>query len=309
MFDSVPFDDAVYTALYFMQFYNDTTGNDGLAIQLFSDVLAFSADTLQEEIAALQTMAFQNMKTTVEHCFLTDSISSEDNSSAFHPLVQSYVDVLMDRTADVVDESNYVEQFYLEIDKAQLFNLIGRREMCWQLLNNLDNCPVDSTEQAYLNSWIYSVEKEILDLQAGIGAYISDSIYSEVDTSYFNTPFAIEADEFYFGSNILSVDLVTYANCDLVTWKNLSGLEEDLQFLIYPNPTQSILTLAYESKPSGTCIFSIQDMNGRKLIEQAILNEKGIMQFDLSQYPDGVYVYQIMDGKEVLQSGQIVKQR
>jgi len=305
--DSLLLSEALYYGIHSMQFNDDSLGNDFLALDIFYDVLMYDYDSISVEVDEMLDVAFQNMKTTIEHTFLTDSISIADNESNFHPKVQNYVDVLMHRSDDIITADNYVKQFYLEIDKAQMFNLIGNKNMAWQLLNNLDNCPVDSTEQDYLNQWLTEIGQEILYIQAGIENFGNDSVVGQIDTTLFNTPSPLEADEFYFGSQILGVDMVTYANCGLITFKSLDNSSER-NFMIYPNPTSGILSIAFDQKKDEILTYRMYDLSGREMLTKTLSGKQGLVQIDINRFPNATYSYAISDANGILESGQVVKQ-
>ena len=71
---------------------------------------------------------------------------------------------------------------------------------------------------------------------------------------------------------------------------------EDLRPLtatLYPNPTDGLLTLEFETQ--GQYVVTISDMNGKILLCQTV-NDTGA-RLDLSNYPAGVYLLTIDDGK------------
>lgn len=185
--DTLPLSRMISFAADTMRFYNDSLGNDLVAIDMFSEIIQHDFDSLGTDVVPQLERAFQFMKTAVENAFVTDTLSIEDNESIFHPTVQQYVDVLMLRSDSVINDDNYVEQFLLEIDKAQLFNIIGRKEMCWALLDNLDNCPLDSTEQAYLNDWLAVIGQQLINIQVGMDNFDPDSLTMVIDTTFVYT--------------------------------------------------------------------------------------------------------------------------
>jgi hypothetical protein len=306
--DTIALSHAIEMVADTMRFYNDSLGNDLVAIDMFSEIFQYDFDTLTESVDPHLERAFQFMKTSVEHAFATDTLLVEDNQSSFHPLVQKYVDVLMLRSDSVINEENYVEQFYLEIDKAQLFNTIGRKEMCWALLDNLDNCPLDSTEQDYLNSWLTLVGQQLINIQVGMDNFDPDSLVSTIDTTLFTEPVPLTADEFYFGARILGVDQVQYTNCGLIDFKLMSSSEEQ-KFFVYPNPTTGILTIAIAEKSAMDVTFELRDLKGNLLRQYPIRSKTGMAQMDISELSNGTYIYRLLSNDVILDSGQIIKLR
>ena len=62
---------------------------------------------------------------------------------------------------------------------------------------------------------------------------------------------------------------------------------------VYPNPTDGLLTL--EFKANGNYMVILADMNGKALLRESLTGQTA--QIDISEYPEGVYLLTIDDGK------------
>jgi len=62
---------------------------------------------------------------------------------------------------------------------------------------------------------------------------------------------------------------------------------------VYPNPTNGFFTLEFET--DGVYNLTISDMSGR-IISRETVNEQSV-QMDISNYPAGVYILTISNGK------------
>jgi len=305
-FNGVDLDDAVLESIALMELYNDSTGSNSTAINLFNEIYTWGDSANVDSLSWVYDIVFQNMKSTLEHSMLHDSLNLMDNSSTFDPLVQSYVDVLMMRTDEDINAENYNAQFYLEMDKAQLFNLIGNKEMSWYLLDNLDNCPLDSAEQAYLNDWLYLVEEQLIIIQQGIGASLSDSIEIVIDTTLFTSPAPISNPSFAFGASIIDPNTVSFTNCNLVTWRDLFDSSVDSEYVIYPNPNNGEFSISYERESEHPAILEMYDQVGALIFKTPINNLSGVIEINQSQLPSGVYTYSILEKQQRKTSGKII---
>ena len=92
-----------------------------------------------------------------------------------------------------------------------------------------------------------------------------------------------------------------------------AGLSVDNVHLIktvsmYPNPASDIVTFGFNKQVASNTqdlSLSIFDMKGVKIIERLGLNIE--TQIDISNLTQGVYVYAILEGQTILQSGQLIK--
>lgn len=227
-FDGVPLDSALGLASWQMELY-DSLANDLIALQLFHEVLSTPLDKSDSDIRYFIHWGVENMKSTLENLFATNELNAANNQSSFDPYVQQYVDVINSLTTSNVSDSIYTTQFYLELNKGQLFSTLKKPEMASWVFTHLDDCALDSLEQETLNRWIYEVELEIQNQS-------SDGISSiQIDTTSFNTPEINDLENYRFGVTIHTPNSVSFVNCQqLYFYRNL--LDGDVEISVYPNP-------------------------------------------------------------------------
>ena len=73
---------------------------------------------------------------------------------------------------------------------------------------------------------------------------------------------------------------------------------EGFEVFFYPNPTNGIVNVFYESSNNQNILLEVMDIQGR-LIQANHLNVNGMMQIDLSHLPDGPYVARLSQGNLV----------
>ena len=83
------------------------------------------------------------------------------------------------------------------------------------------------------------------------------------------------------------------------------NLQEDKKVMIFPNPTNGILTVSYES--NDLLYFSIEDVLGREVYPASVL-ATGDSRIDLSCKADGIYILK-MRGSQGLRTEKILKSR
>ncbi|MBT31550.1 MAG: hypothetical protein CMO01_17995 [Thalassobius sp.] len=83
---------------------------------------------------------------------------------------------------------------------------------------------------------------------------------------------------------------------DGVTATN-SGLEQQMK--LYPNPSRGVVTVTIENALQGKIEAKVMDVIGEEILTKEINNTSGStsFKFDLNNYPKGVYIIQLSDGK------------
>ena len=82
---------------------------------------------------------------------------------------------------------------------------------------------------------------------------------------------------------------------------------------VYPNPFTAEVTVAFEAGQAQPVQFALYDLLGNQLAVQQYdgshgeVNGRGVIKYDGSQLPAGVYLYKVQLG-ETVQSGRIMKQ-
>jgi hypothetical protein len=293
-FDGVPLDSALGLASWQMELY-DSLANDLLALQLFHEVLSTPLDKSNLDIRYFIHWGVENMKSTLENLFATNELIAENNQSTFDPYVQQYVDVINGLTTSNVSDSIYTTQFYLELNKGQLFSTLKKPEMASWIFTHLDDCALDSLEQETLNRWIYEVELEIQNQNAdGVSSF-------EMDTTSFNTPEVNDFDHYRFGVTIHSPNSVSFVNCQqLYFYRNLT--ENNVEISIYPNPASEKIFVNTNADLNIQEIVLL-DVQGRDVKRwnsaDAQLMPSGL---DLPQnLESGSYILQLLTPEEMMQ--------
>lgn len=79
-------------------------------------------------------------------------------------------------------------------------------------------------------------------------------------------------------------------------------LEEDKLISVYPNPTSGKVLIWFEKTLSTPSNIYITDISGKYYSQIYPLIENEMLQFDISNYPSGIYILKIItDGKEFIQ--------
>ncbi len=81
-----------------------------------------------------------------------------------------------------------------------------------------------------------------------------------------------------------------------------------LFYSVSPNPATDQLRISYQKADGATESFILSDITGRVVARSALNGNSGVSKADIHNLPSGVYLYRIMNGKTVKQSGKISKQ-
>jgi hypothetical protein len=267
VFNQVPLDSALGMAAWYMENYDDSLGNDALAVDLFYDVLTSGLDRSNLSVRAMMNWGQDNMKSSIERMFIDHELTEEANQNIFETPVQKYVEVLNLMTDTELTDSTYKDQFIVELNKGQLFHTINKPEIARQIFIHLADCTIDSMQQAQLNSWREQMEIAIATRSQYLDSIRFDSISFYVDTTLYPTPINATESDFYYGVWINSPNSLTFVNCssnfhfrDL----QLTGLSDAT---IYPNPASSVINLATGTANEGLTRIQIYDQSGRLVYE------------------------------------------
>ncbi len=303
-FDGIDLDSALVCAASQMEIYN-ALGDDNNAIQFFHEILMSPLDRSNSEIRWRMEWGRYNMKSAMENLFLTNELSPTGNDDFFEAPVALYVDVLNAMTDTVLTDSTYKSQFYLELDKGQLFRTIGNPLMAKHIYMHLDDCQLDSIEQSVLNNWRAAVDLELSLFEQYVIQDISpDSLSYEVDTTGYAIPESYTSSDYYFGLWIDSPNSVTFVNCgDHPVYKSATASTNSM--ILYPNPTKDLVTIEVD-KP-GIYHLEILDLSGRMMFK-SMLNFSDNMKSNLElptllargsyvikmESDDGIYINQLI---------------
>jgi hypothetical protein len=270
-FDNITLDSALVFAALQMELY-DSLGNDANAVALFHEVLTSPLDRSNSDVRWRMEWGRYNMKGALENMFLQNELIADSNQTAFELPVWHYVEVLNAMTDTLLTDSTYKEQFYVEIDKGQLLRTIGKPLEARFIYLHLDDCELDSLEQALLNNWIAQVDMELsVAQQYQLEGVSPDSINYGVDTTQYNPPTSQVTSDHYFGVWILSPTSFTFVNCgNNAAYRNL--LLADNTINVYPNPSNGLMTISMEEK--GIYQMNVLDMAGKIAFAQKLNMEE-----------------------------------
>ncbi len=131
----------------------------------------------------------------------------------------------------------------------------------------------------YWNSELITDESEIASKDLGNLIYIPENNFTGTDQVSW---YAYDGREYSFENAFIHIDVTP-----------ITGLEDHLttQFLTYPNPTSSIVSLNLENEYTGLVKIKVIDFNGRQLVEREYLklNNSFSQSIDLTYLPGGLY--------------------
>ncbi|MBN4051296.1 PKD domain-containing protein [bacterium AH-315-M05] len=191
-FNNVDLPDAIEIALSNMELI-DNTKDDITAIDLFHQILTTPLDRSQPKIEGLTYFAYSHMKNSLANAFGTGKITEADNIITLHPSVQQLIDVQNALTDSTIDSSNVLRWFYLELDKAHVYRLIGKRDTCLQMLNAIDHCLLRHKDRVYLKRQIALVNAEHLVLTGQVPREKFDSLIQDIPLIELPKPTIIDS--------------------------------------------------------------------------------------------------------------------
>ncbi|HHB52829.1 MAG TPA: T9SS type A sorting domain-containing protein, partial [Saprospiraceae bacterium] len=81
-------------------------------------------------------------------------------------------------------------------------------------------------------------------------------------------------------------------------------LEYDWRF--FPNPASDELLLEFDAPLRGAITLRMVAVGGKKIIESVILSGKTTTQLDISSFPSGVYLLQLIDSKKGIANRKVI---
>jgi hypothetical protein len=290
IFQGITLDSALVYAASMSEAY-DTLGSDLNAIDLLHQILTSDLDFYNIDIRSKMNWARYVMKSAVERMFLHGELNEINNITAFEMPVQQYVDVLNLMTDTALTDSTYLDQFYLELDKGQLFRTIGNRETALTVFEHLGDCQLDSLEQMILEEWRIKTELEIdmndLYLVQNVPA---DSILMSTDSIGYGAVFNLEVSDYYFGLWIDAPQSVTFVSCgnDPVYRDAWSRIK---LFDVFPNPSGNFINIISPEKDTPTEV-QLWDTQGRRLMTEIVTGEFSLLRWP-AHIAAGTYVLRI----------------
>lgn len=287
---------------------SDSAGSDLLAINQFHDILTYQYSEQELKDTAVLfylDFAYQMMKYTVSHAINDSIILPSNNTNSFSTPVQKYVNVLNTLSkGDTIGQNEYVRGFHIEIDKANLLRSLGHTSSGLNILQNINLCPLDSSEQQILNDLMFEYNEEITKRSIGVEAYFSDTIYTDTTTYFQAVPLQIT--ESYFGSVINGPNSITYRACSgSKAPEKTQDVDLGTIFSLYPNPSNGIITIEYNVPDNSIGTLNVYSIDG-KVVKTFNLNQgSNVEVIDISHVPSGLYIYQFFINEEIESSGRI----
>ena len=242
-FSNVSLNEAIEIASSFMEI-SDTMQNDISAVALFHEIFTTTPiDFNDYNQVFLVKYGYSNMKTALQHCFVTGRLNENSCVPVLDNSVEQFMEVINIRKAPV-SAQNVAEQFFLELDEALVFRLIGQRDEAIIRLEAIDNCFLTQRHRQILKNTIATtkVERDVIngtvplmaaiDLMDAIPRLEIKSNASVIDTTATIHPTAIIGSNVTIGSNVvIEQDVVIGSNTvieDNVIIKKNSTLGENV---------------------------------------------------------------------------------
>ncbi|MBW6483850.1 MAG: T9SS type A sorting domain-containing protein, partial [Vicingaceae bacterium] len=213
-FSNVPLNEAIETASSFMEL-TDTMQNDIAAVALFHEIFTTTPiDFNDYNQVFLVKYGYSNMKNALQHCFVTGRLNESSCVPVLHNSVEQFMEVINIRKAPV-SAQNVAEQFFLELDEALVFRLIGQRDEAIIRLEAIDNCFLTQRHRQILKNTLATtkVERDVIngtvplmaaiDLMDAIPRLEIKSNTSTIDTTATVHPTAIIGTNVTIGSNVV----------------------------------------------------------------------------------------------------------
>ncbi len=297
-FDDIKIIDAVDQTLKYLETEDSVNGNDLFAIELFGEILTDDIQSPNKATDWLLAMSAEYMSNALQSAFTNGQITRSGNRLSFDQYVQRYVDALNYQTAADVTANNYQRLFYLEMEKAHLFHLLGDYSLAIQILENAELCGLDFTEQQHLNEWKFRYTEEFRKFLFGVEAQNLDTNW--VDTSNYIRPIQQAFGE--FGSFIVDRQSVNFFNC---SQPKAPIRDEGISIDIYPNPSNGVFNVRWSYEDISSATFRITGIDGKANHFQNLLSNE-IQTVDLSHLSHGVYIYSLEADGAKRKSGKIV---
>lgn len=295
--------DALKSASSYMEEL-DPQGNNAIAIDMFHEILTYQYGSRQTQVEPALDVAQEYLSQVIRHEFELGNITVDDNTQAFHPSVQLYVEALNMRSGRSVSASNYQRMFSLEMRKAHLFHLLSNRQLAIQLLENAESCGVEAQEHFHINHWKKMLATEQAKIDFGYEAEFIDTTW--VDTTGYRVP---QPQQSFgdFNSFIQSPQNVNINSCS--NNKLLSeNANSNLNVNVYPNPAQDHVVIDYTLEGSEQSVFELKNILGQTV--QTIKLQEGShrVPLDISTLSNGPYFYSCTVNGSRVSSGKLVVQ-
>lgn len=302
--DTVTIDTALVSAMNKMKYYNEF-GNDLDAIADLNELFKNNLDKTNPNIAYYLNFGLRLMKTAIENAVSTKDIDVDLYANNYENHIQMYANALMKMTDDVIDSTNFQNQFYIELNKAHLFRLNKRSDIGLNILSELETCGLDSLGQAELNYWKKQFELDLEVIEIGINAV--DSTIT-IDTSNYQIPTDLAINQFHFGADIQNMNNISYPNCNYFQKANLEELLVENGIVVYPNPAKNEVNFHISNSILSNEYRLILLTNDGRIVHESIYSAKNnsINDVNISNCKNGIYHYKIILSTGEIKQGQFV---
>lgn len=300
-FGIVSIEDGIAMASNLMKEFN-TTGSNAQALAMFSEMLTYNYQYQNNQLSLALDKCQEYAEQTLRHMIDEGEITVGSNSQNFDPSVQLYVNGLNARSSEIVNATNYGEQFDLEMAKAQLFHLIGNRDKAVEVLVNAENCGVLVDDQIRINYWKKVYQTEMAKISYGYEAEFLDTIW--VDTTAYLTP-NTQQQFGNFGSVIYSPNVIVSSGCSSNA-KMFQSNDEVVELEVYPNPVSDNLNVRYNLDGKASGKFIIYSLQGQELYSIDLNRDQNSQSIDISMLSIGTYIYSYFIDEIKMKTGKLV---
>ena len=285
----ISFEGIEYTADELWAYCTDSLMNDTLDLIEESNECLFTLfNAIDTSYSDSIRYDFQNrirlmMKRNIEF----DLTQYEDPSSADEGLTSYYIEIMNTMTDTMLNASTYKDQFYRELDKAQFFLSIGRSQSAIEVLDNMDNCLLDSVETAILSIW-QARAAEILNFDYSVDSVSAGNIEEPALTDSAISQPSQTSSNYFFGCYIMSHDDYSFVSCGGdPEYRNMTIDEGN----IFPNPADDRFFVA-TPKSKGKIHLDIYDLSGRLCLSiSSLLKENSMAEINAGDsLPEGIYI-------------------
>jgi len=176
----------------------------------------------------------------------------------------------------------------------------GNSWTTYNITDDVIDLAVDSKENIWLIlcSETYSFKRCLVCFDGNNSTYYNED-NSDINTDIIYSVTIDENDNKWLGTD-KGIWVFSGSSTSLYDIRN-----EQIEYSLYPNPTQDVLCLSLNSPVDAHSKVSIFNINGEVLISKIITDQNTIL--DLSKIPSGVYLCQIYYNGKSLTTSKIIK--
>ena len=279
-------------------------GNDLQAVDMFAEILRYNYGNTNVPTKQVLASAQSYMEQALRGAIDKGTLSIASNANQFDGHVQGYVNALNFRSSQPVNNSNYEEQFDLEMAKANFLHVLGKRNQALLILENMESCGVKRAEQYVINKMKKMLETEMAKLAYGYEAEFIDTTW--VDTSDYIHPG--QQNTFGdFGSFILSPNSVSAGNCSNAKTQPASVMQE-VSLEVFPNPATAFVNVRYALEDEQEGRFVLYDVLGQEVQTLMLQNQAGQETIQVSNLAKGAYTFTYFVDGVMAKTGKVLVQ-